>query len=460
MWHIQFSRRDFLEFWLGSTKNTKNKAQRVTGLLSNSSSKLGVDAYWEQEPSGCYIFPNLVVVKEDEIGDLFAAINSSPQAPAPVSAFCRILTSKEAEVYFTPPSMNLSEDIIPAIVSLAMAEAVLHSEGKISWRQLSPATCKRTLSYAWGKALTARTPSDSFQQLPSRWIDTYSIINTQSAIEPVRRTVTGAIGALTAYAKIAIGIPPIDQAGSLAYALQHKDRKAIESYWEQVSKAFGPQISLEELSQSTREERGAYLQQALRLAISSPNDDLASSVCAFIATQVAPGSLEHLDLLRQAGNPSVVFWYALYAALQTPSEIMEAQNGLGFRVYRDIAKTEEHLSQPTADVAYEELKAIERSGIESFSRKFGHTNEVEVELIPLVTSSFTLYSKQVKNPRYEGSQQSFAEADYYQSNRRSASPRVQLEQVISSLMQIAKELPAGDDSYINNLYRKNTKKRT
>ncbi|WP_434077644.1 hypothetical protein [Pseudomonas aeruginosa] len=456
MWHIQFSRRDFIEFWLGSTKNSKNKAQRVSSFIGAAAGNAEVHAYWQQEPSTSYMYPSVVVVPDAEISDLLTAINSSPQAPAPVSAFCRVLSSQDAESYFSTPPMDLSEDILSAVVSLAMAEAVLHSEGKISWRQLSPAACKRTLSYAWGKALAARAPSDSFQKLPNRWLDTYSLINFQTNIDPVRRTIAGAIGALSAYAKVAIGIPPLDQAGNLAYALHQKDKKSVDTYWKQVCKAFDYKISLDELSQSTREERAAYLQQALRLATSTLSDEFASSACAFIATQVAPGSLEHLDLLRQSGNPSVVFWYALYAALQTPNEIMAAQSGLGYRIYRDIARTEEPLSAPTGDIAFEELKALERIGIESFAKKFGHANEVEVELIPLVTSSFTYLSKQSKTQRNESYQQD----DMYQSTKKYFPHKAQLEQVISSLLQIARELPDSDDYYASSQYRKTTKKRT
>lgn len=457
MWHIQFSRRDFVEFWLGSTKNSKSgKAQRTSSFIGATVGKSEVHAYWQQEPSTSYMFPSVVVVPDDEINDLLTAINSSPQAPAPVSALCRVLTAQDAESYFSTSPMDLSEDILSAVVSLAMAEAVLHSEGKISWRQLSPAACKRTLSYAWGKALAARAPSESFQKLPSRWLDTYSLINSQTTIDPVRRTIAGAIGPLSAYAKVAIGIPPLDQAGGLTYALHQKDKKSVDTYWKQVCKVFDYKIGLDELSQSTREERAAYLQQALRLATSMNSDEFASSACAFIATQVAPGSLEHLDLLRQAGNPSVVFWYALYAALQTPNEIMAAQSGLGYRIHRDIARTEEYLSEPTGDIAYEELKALERIGIESFSKKFGHTNEVEVELIPLVTSSFTYYSKQSKIQRHE----SYPQDDMYQAKKKYPPTKAQLEQVISSLLQIARELPDGDDYYASNQYRKTTKKRT
>lgn len=455
MWHIQFSRRDFIEFWLGSTKNSKNKAQRVSSFTGAAIGQSEVHAYWQQAPSASYMFPSVVVVHGDEINDLLTAINSSPQAPAPVSAFCRVLSAQDAESYFSTPPMDLSEDILSAVVALAMAEAVLHSEGKISWRQLSPAACKRTLSYAWGKALSARAPSEFVQKLPNRWLDTYSLINAQTAIDPVRRTIAGAIAPLSAYAKVATGIPLLDQAGSLAYALHQKDKKSVDTYWKQVCKAFNYKISLDELSQSTREERAAYLQQALRLATSTNSDEFASSACAFIATQVAPGSLEHLDLLRQAGNPSVVFWYALYAALQTPSEIMAAQSGLGYRIYRDIARTEEHLSEPVGDIAYEELKALERIGVESFAKKFGHTNEVEVELVPLVTSSFTYYSKQSKTQRNE----SYKQDEMYQTTKKYPPTKAQLEQVISSLLQIARELPDGDDDS-SSQYRKNTKRRT
>lgn len=454
MWHIQFSRRDFVEFWLGSTKNSKNKAQRVSSFIGAAVGDTEVHAYWQHEPSTSYMFPNVVVVPDAEISDLLTAINSSPQAPAPVSAFCRVLTAQDAQSYFSTPPMDLSEDILSAVVSLAMAEAVLHSEGKISWRQLSPAACKRTLSYAWGKALAARAPSESFQKLPSRWLDTYSLINSQNNIDPVRHTIAGAIGALSAYAKVATGIPPLDQAGSLAYALHQRDKKSVATYWKQVCKVFEYKTSLDELSQSTREERAAYLQQALRLATSTPSDDFAASACAFIATQVAPGSLEHLDLLRQSGNSSLVFWYALYASLQTPNEIMAAQSGLGYRIYRDIARTEEHLSEPTGDIAFEELKALARIGIESFSKKFGHTNEIEVELIPLVTSSFTYFSKNSKTQRSEVYQQE----DMYQTTKKYAPHKAQLEQVISSLMQIARDLP-DSDYYGTAQYRKSIKKK-
>jgi hypothetical protein len=153
------------------------------------------------------------------------------------------------------------------------------------------------------------------------------------------------------------------------------------------------QVSLESLAAGTREERGTYLQQALRTASAGNLCDEVAAACAFLATQIAPGSLEHLEVLRGTGSAAVVLWYAMYAALQSPNEILSTQNGVGHRVLRDIAREEKRMSRPSADIAYSELKALERLGLESMARKFGHVGEVEVELVPFVTSSFSYHPK-------------------------------------------------------------------
>lgn len=437
MWHARFSRRDFIEFWLGSNKTLDGRIKRAHGLITADRATSEINAYWDREPGEGYYLPSLLVIPNGDSNELLTAINSSPQALAPVTAFCRVLTQKEAEAYFSSPPMDLADDALPVAVALAMAEAVTHSEGRINWRQLSPAACKRTLSYAWGRALVARVPADSLEQLPVRWLDSYAVINSLSHADLIRHTVAGAIGPLNVYAQLAAGLPPKGKPGALAYSIFRRDKVALDRAWSDISKDL-PNVSLDSFSQSNREERGGYLQYALRKASGPIADEAASAACAFIATQVAPGSLEHLDLLRVSGNPSVVFWYALFAALQAPAEVMAAQGGLGYRVYRDIAKSEEHLAAPSADIAYSELKVFERSGVEGFSKKLGHSGEIEVELVPLVTSSFT-YSSRTKSSRTDPSL--FQESELYRSAQKNAQTKAHLEQIIASLIQLTNEIP-------------------
>lgn len=54
------------------------------------------------------------------------------------------------------------------------------------------------------------------------------------------------------------------------------------------------------------------------LAPPSSNDDSMAAACAFLATQVAPGSLEHFDVLRGASNPSVAFGTPFMRAFKRP----------------------------------------------------------------------------------------------------------------------------------------------
>lgn len=458
MWYAQFSKREFLEFWIGVSKTIRVKSERVSEVTFERSKSSIIHAYWQNEPSDTYHFPSILVFPDIDSNELFAAVNASPQALTPLSAFCRVYTYSEAESYFTTAPSELVCDLLPAIVSLSMAEAIIHSEGKLTWRAMSPAACKRTLSYAWGKALVAGAPSIAIEKLPGRWLDTYSLINSQGTFEPARHVISNVVSTLNVYAQIALGLSTSSKMGDLAIAIFKKDRFLVSECWKSISKESGIEFSLNDLSSSTREERAGYLQLALRQASKSQNDELASVASAFIATQVAPGSLEHLDLLRVTGNPSIVFWYALFAALQAPNEIMAGQGGLGYRILRDIAKNEEFFSEPLADIAFGELKAMERSGIEGFARKFGHTNEIEVELIPSVTSSFTFYSKGSKNARSDSTYPLLSENELNHASKLNL-PKTQLEQVIFTLMNIVRELPDDDRPFPSTSGKKTTKKR-
>ena len=63
--------------------------------------------------------------------------------------------------------------------------------------------------------------------------------------------------------------------------------------------------------------------------------------------------------------------------------------GVGQRVLRELAAISDPVSRPSADIAFTELRVLERVGIETMALRFGHVGEVEVELVPGVTSSFT-----------------------------------------------------------------------
>jgi len=442
MWHAQFSKREFLELCLGGFDRFKFHAERCSAIVPGRGSEKPIDVYWSQDPSERLALPSLVVLPNEDLSEFLSALHASPQGLTPFTALCKVMNRDEANAYFSSSELNVKVDVLPAMVALCMVEAVVHSDGRLNLKQVSPAACRRTMSFAWGKAITSSIPASALTMLPSRWLDAYSMINPGGLLEAVHNTVSAALPILSICAELGSGLPSTSAAGVLAAAILAGNKNEQESAWLKLSEGTTDTITLMALAQLSREERGSYLQQVLRRLSTAGRNDSSVPVCAFLATQVAPGSLDHMDILQATGHPSLVFWYALFAALQAPSSIMAGQGGLGYRVGRDIADIEEQMGSPKADVSYQELIAVWRLGVESLSRKFGHTGEVEVEIVPLVTSSFTYHSRGSKGqPRPEINDYQLPLKPITASTNLNLSSKTRIKELLSEVIAMVSTLP-------------------
>jgi hypothetical protein len=443
MWTARLSRRDVLELLLSARLPSPNSLKKTTGVIFSDDTAT-FHAFWEKDLTAALPMPDLLVVPNGAERELLVALNASPHSPSPVTSLTRVLTRSEALALFDSSTLDGGSDLLPATVALALVEAVVLSEGRVPLRQVTPAICKRTLSYAWGKALAARSPASFIEKLPSRWLESYEMVNGSAAYSWPKIAAKELVAPLGICAQLGLGLQPETAAGKLAYACFRRDPTLRESAWSDLAKWEGGAPPLGSIASATREDRGGYLQQLLRAAAPSDNDDSMAATCAFLATQIAPGSLEHFDLLGGASNPSVAYWYALYACLQTPTEILAGMGGLGLRVLRDVSKTEEQFGRPTADIAYSELKALERVGIDALGRKFGHLGEVEVELVPLVTSSFSFLSRSSRI-RNDATVQLPLEHEA-PSARREQSTKSRMRLAIAMMSDILRELPDAESS--------------
>lgn len=443
MWHARLSRREFTELCLGAQKSFDGRLERASGVVIDGGD-MEVNCYWERETDAAQSLPNLVVVPDEDLGDILLGINASPQAPSPLTSMCRVLTKSEARQQFNLGSLDLTIDMLPATAALAMAEATLHSEGRIGLRQVSMSMCKRTLSYAWGRALARRAPPECLGQLPSRWVETYNLINPEVSHAALSRTVSATVGALSVATQLSSGARPGSNGGAMAHALLSKDRRAKDLAWRDLVRFPHTPPSLEQFATATREERGTFLQQALRESQSLKEGDphyteATSAACAFIATQVAPGSLEHFELLRATAKPDALLWYVLYATLQGSHSIMSAEQSLGLRLLRDVEQMEDQVARPTADIAFAELKALERVGIVGIARKLGHVGEVKVELVPYVTSSFTYGARSARGR--DVTPQLPLDTDHDLSPRTELPVKARMNQLLGQLLALVNEVP-------------------
>lgn len=434
MWNTALTRKELVELVIGARKIDDLNLSRVTGIKPGEDQALYY-AYWQELPIATLPLPNLLVAPANSIADLLVALNASPIAPSPITALCRILTREDASDLFQESLLDTKQDVSVAVLALAIAEAVLLAEGRLAPRQATPAICKRTLSYAWGKGLSIQLPPRMMEELPQRWAETYASLNVTVAHSSFQSVVSDLMGPLGICAHLAMGLKPPGTLGELAYSTFHGDAGQQQQIWQHLSTQLDEQWSLRDIAAATREERGLYLQSALKLMPQSASlqRDERAAVCAFLATQVAPGSLEHMELLKINGTPAMVLWYALFAALQAPIDIVTGLPGVGQRILRELTAVPDPVSRPTADIAFAELRVLERAGIETIARRFGHVGEVEVELVPGVTSSFSLHGR--NRARAEPEQLPL------EAEQPSVSSKARLQQLISLMIDTVRDMP-------------------
>ena len=140
-----------------------------------------------------------------------------------------------------------------------------------------------------------------------------------------------------------------------------------------------------------------------------------------------------MELLKINGTPAMVLWYALFAALQAPTDIVTGLPGVGQRILRELATVPDPVSRPTADIAFAELRVLERAGIETIARRFGHAGEVEVELVPSVTSRFSLQGR--NRVRAEPEQLPL------EVEQPSISSKARLQQLIDLMIETVRDMP-------------------
>jgi hypothetical protein len=464
MWNLSLTRKDFIDLWLGGSRKLLGLASEQ--FVGSEPDENLINLQWDLRPSAEYYFPDRVIASDEDLKHIFTAINSSPTAATPVSAYTRILNFKEYKSYFlkTPRAqisqLNITPLELAPFIAMAIAESALLAEDRSSWKQVSLAGCVKTLSFTWGKVVKSGSSISTIEELPNRWFRTYLAVSNITTSESLRRTVTASAGALNTYLKLSQGLQPSGYPEALADALYKRDKKLINIVWIELTKRYGFDISLESLMLATREERASYLQQALKYSLSPEGNESLSALCAFIATQVAPGSLEHLDLLRNSGNPEIVFWYAMYAALLSPDEILGTLGGIGYRLYKLMAASDTHNQQTAADVCYTELKVLERSGIDAFLKKTNSSRELQVELLPYVTAPFEYSSAQQLDLGYQRGRLDYIEFEYHQASRLNHEYKAKVEKAISLLSGIMDDTPGSYNESVTNRRFANRKKPT
>lgn len=446
MWYAELTRRELLDVCLGHAAG-HGVVQSTSSVVSTDPKPGTSHVYWSERPTLLDQLPALIIVPDNEFEATFAALIASPLAPSPLTASCRVITSYEASVRFDHVAPEPSELTYAVISALALTESMLLSGGKFNVNSWSSAACSRTLSFAWGRTLSNGGASEALAKLVPRWMESYATIHSAQAVDDIRPLLTNVIRTLTIATQIGTGMRTSGKAGALAEALVFEDVSRHEHAWMELTRNASTRISLRELAAATREDRGMYLQAAIHTLGRGNYEEEAFATCAFLATRVAPGSLEHMELLTLAGGAELALWYTLFSVLQSPQQLLSTQGGIGARVMRLLSRREDPSSRPTGDVSFRELIAFSKIGMESISRRANHSNELQVEILPFVTTSFTLAPRGSRHrPNDEAAQMSLVGMQK-QNDATLLSPTQKMDAALSILNDLRKEIKDWDKGH-------------
>lgn len=439
MWKALVRRRDFLELILAGKRL---KAMQVNDMFERELLPLGAEeilVFWQNDPSISDEMPVAVVVHEDKVFELLAIVNSSPNLPAPFTAFCRVLSIKEMEAY-SESYKPIRANVINGLVGVAISEAIIYSGTIDKIVEINPAACKRTLTYAWASAIVS-CPKSILDRVVENWFQVQRLVNPYARFENMSMIRSATHTIFTLAAEIYHGFPPSNALGAFCSEIVELGEPSEET-WNELAGHLPSVLKIETLKAATREDRALYYQQALSYVYKSKTSSTSDSdvaICAFIATRIAPGSFEHMRILASEADPRLMLWYGFFAALQRNSSALRSISGLGLRIRRDLFNKCLMSDAPIADIAFNELKIVEKIGVDSLVRKLGHSNEINVEICPLLTCAFRYNVKMQKQYDYHDVQQRQQEMPMIVEK---ITTQQKIEMVRMLLSEISNEIPS------------------
>lgn len=400
---ITSSRKMFLEYLIGGGK--KKLVNLNLGLLEpqdlffSSAPDDSVLLRWDTESEDEVSYPALAVVKNSWSREILTLAASSPNSPFPLTSFCRIVSKDDFDTYRRMETRKeKNQKLINAVIGLSLAEALLYSEKKLKTKELTPAICKRTLSFTFAKAFKVAPVDIIFDRLVDGWLEAYNLTGSQEVNTSVKNTVPLSSAVLKTVTSLYYEQKPNSDLSVFCQNLLKGTKSGIDRGWKNLVSELPNPLSISSIQAKNREERGVYYQevQDYLYANNRDHDDRGPAICAFLATQIAPESLEHMDLILKHEDSRIVLWYGFFAALQGQGSVMRGWESMPIRLLRDINNHESFDAAPRADISLSELELVSKFPNDLLSKKLGQPNEIQVEIVPLVTAPFRYSSRQNK----------------------------------------------------------------
>lgn len=330
-------------------------------LISAFELSKGIAALWGDYARPERHAPAALVIEERETREFLAYVWTYLPDLRPLTAITRLLDIKSFEA-----SLDLSETpdlgrTRNAWLGLMYAE-VLSGQPSDNASRITQADCLATETFAQARARALGHSSGVISQIRSRWGQLQSTLTQfkqmHDAVVPEEFwRVLHDLDRSNKY-------DPLPLFSGLQEALvgtlneyQETGRVGADS-WSVLTQDRPSARAARVTTDAPREQRVLAFQGVYsEIAQSRARQDGDSFILAYLASQVSPGSMDHIALLRTAPPElrASYFWYGMLAGLAPASTVHAAYEGLGRRVLRDLTRSESIFERPYVDVDLVEL---------------------------------------------------------------------------------------------------------
>jgi hypothetical protein len=351
MWVLEGNRRALLEQIqkLGTPLQPKESDELPPRAPNTGECRL----VWWRRPGRGLLLPEAIIVPTEEHIEFLAWAITYLDGFRPFTAYCRVIAHDDALRLVAASGRDRSDFLEPAYVGGALGEAMeMRVEARSS--EISPRACMNTCLFAAARAGTIGTARPD--EAAARWLHARKVGHASVA--------TARLSVFVEVAEILdlVHDPSREQRPSEGITLACQQIRNFGAVKEELLRDLATHegLRLPKASDGTREEKFASFESAFGSVDGRKQpSSVVSFLLGYMLSRVAPGSMEHGEILRQryASNyPGVVAWYGVCAGLVPESRLEAEFNGLGRRLARELSHGEDLLQRPHCDIALDEFE--------------------------------------------------------------------------------------------------------
>lgn len=347
---------------------------------------------WLRDPSGRPEWPNIVVVADDQEIELLAWTANFLPGFRPFTSFFRVISWTSFQEFKLAPRDQSFDDWEDVLIGATLGEALTHTRSRNSFETLPIQAFASTYSYAMARTTALRLPARVADRVRDSWERARKLVS-----QPARKPNVEDLDQIWTVIR---NLPerPLTERPLPIESLQildacrdlTKNRFVSERSWAEL---MSPQIDYRQVRaemSERKENRVRFFERLVNDVLSRPDITIKSSfMCAFLASLISEGTLDHADLLFPVLDrvPTAVVWYGVCVGLNRANRLQSYKNGLGRRLLRDVARSEDLFSRPTADLAIDELSVFANSENQQVKIHQRSSTSMSLEIAPMVAVS-------------------------------------------------------------------------